>query len=96
MTVRGSLAKVLLQEDINFLLTNRIPRQLANRLIGWFSRIENPQLARAAIGIWRLFADLDLSESATQRFNSLHECFTRQLKPGARPIDPDPGIITSP
>ena len=87
---------MLLHEDINFLLTNRIPRQLANQLIGWFSRIEQPLLARAAIGVWRLFADLDLSESATQRFNSLHECFTRELKPGSRPIDPDPRAITSP
>lgn len=96
MTVRATLTRVLLQEDINFLLTNRIPRQLANRFIRWFSQIESPLLTRAAIGVWRLFTDLDLSESATQRFNSLHECFTRQLKPGARPINPDPGIITSP
>ena len=94
--MRAALAKVLLQEDINFLLTNRIPRQLANRLVGWFSKIENPLLARAAIGIWRLFADLDLSESANQHFNSLHACFTRALKPGSRPIDADPRVITSP
>jgi phosphatidylserine decarboxylase len=94
--MRAALAKVFQQEDINFLLTNRIPRQLANRFMGWFSRIESPLLARASIGLWRLFADLDLSDSATQRFTSLHDCFTRQLKPGARPIDPDPAIITSP
>jgi len=94
--MRTLLAKVVLQEDINFLLTNRIPRQLANRFIGWFSRIESRLLARASIGVWRLFADLDLSDSATQRFTSLHDCFTRQLKPGARPIDPDPAVITSP
>jgi phosphatidylserine decarboxylase len=96
MTIRAPLAKIFRQEDINFLLTNRIPRQLANRFMGWFSQIEQPLLARAAIGVWRLFAELDLSESATQRFNSLHACFTRELKPGARPIDVDPGIITSP
>jgi phosphatidylserine decarboxylase len=96
MTVRAALAKVLLQEDINFLLTNRIPRQLANRLMGWFSRIESPVLARASIGLWSLFADLDLSDSATQHFTSLHQCFTRQLKPGSRPIDVDPAVITSP
>ena len=96
MTRRAALARVLLQEDINFLLTNRIPRQLANRLIGWISRIEHPFLARAAIGGWRLFTELDLSESATQRFNSLHACFTRGLKPGARPICQDPRVITSP
>jgi phosphatidylserine decarboxylase len=96
MTMRTVLAKLILQEDINFLLTNRIPRQLANRFIGWFSRIESPLLARASIGLWRLFADLDLSDSVTQRFTSLRDCFTRQLKPGARPIDADPAVIASP
>jgi phosphatidylserine decarboxylase len=94
--MRAALGKILLQEDLNFLLTNRIPRQLANRLIGWFSQIEQPLVARAAIGVWRLFADLDLSDSATQHFNSLHACFTRELKPGSRPVDPDPHVITSP
>jgi phosphatidylserine decarboxylase len=96
MTMRAALARILLQEDINFLLTNRIPRQLANRFIGWFSRIEQPLVTRAAIGIWRLFTELDLSESATQRFSSLHACFTRELKPGARPVEADPNVITSP
>ena len=77
-------------------MTNRIPHRLANRFIGWFSRIEAPLLARASIAIWRLFADLDLSEARTQHFTSLHACFTRELKPGARPVDRDPRVITSP
>ena len=96
MTVRTALIRFLDQEDINFLLTNRIPHRFANRFIGWFSQIEHPLLARAAIGVWRAFADLDLSDSKTQRFDSLHACFTRELKPGARPIDPDPQLLTSP
>ena len=94
--MRSELVRIFLQEDINFLLTNRIPRQLANRFIGWFSQIEHPLLAQASIGVWRMFADLDLGESSTQRFKSLHACFTRQLKPGARPVDPDPSVLTSP
>jgi phosphatidylserine decarboxylase len=94
--MRATSAKSLIWEDISFLLTNRIPRQLANRLFGWFSQIEAPLLARASIAIWRLFADLDLSDARTQRFTSLHACFTRELKPGARPVDHDPHSITSP
>jgi len=94
--MRAASAKTVFREDISFLLTNRIPRQLANRLIGWFSQIEAPLLARASIAIWRLFADLDLSEARNERFTSLHACFTRELKPGARPVDRDPHIITSP
>ena len=96
MTIRSELAKILHHEDINFLLTNRIPRRLATRFLGWFSQIENPLVARASIAVWRLFADLDLSDAKAQTFNSLHACFTRELKPGARRIDPDPQVLTSP
>ena len=91
-----SLLKILHQEDINFLLTNRIPRRLATRWIGWLSKIENPLVARASIAIWRQFADLDLSDAQQQSFKSLHACFTRALKPGARPIDADARVLASP
>jgi phosphatidylserine decarboxylase len=96
MTVRSQLARISPREELNFLLTNRIPRQLATRFIGWFSRIEHPLLARAAIATWRLFADLDLSESKAEHFNSLRACFTRELRAGARPVDPDRRVLTSP
>jgi phosphatidylserine decarboxylase len=91
-----SLLKILHQEDINFLLTNRIPRRLTTRWMGWFSKIENPLVVRASIAIWRLFADLDLSDARQQTFASLHACFTRALKPGARTVDADPQVLTSP
>ena len=96
MTVRADSTKTRLREDIRFLLSNHIPRQLANRFFGWFSQIDSPMLARASIAVWRVFADLDLSDARTQRFPSLHACFTRELKPEARPVDRDPCIITSP
>ena len=96
MTIRSELAKVLQHEDINFLLTNRIPRRLATRFLGWFSQIENPYVARASIALWRLFADLALGDAKAQTFNSLHACFTRELKPGAREVDLDPRMLTSP
>jgi phosphatidylserine decarboxylase len=96
MTAQLKPAGKRLGEEVNFLLTNRIPRRLANRFIGWFSKIESPLLARSSIALWRLFADLDLSESKTRQFKSLHACFTRELKPGARPIDHDPGVLASP
>jgi phosphatidylserine decarboxylase len=84
------------QEQINFLLTNRIPRQALTHLVGWFSRIESPLLARLSIAVWRQFADLDLSESETQSFASLRDCFIRRLRPGARPVDQRANIVTSP
>jgi phosphatidylserine decarboxylase len=96
MTLRGTIMRVLQQEDLNFLLTNRIPRRLLTRLMGWFSRVEHPVVRELSIGVWRLFADLDLSDAKKTRFASLHDCFTRELKAGARPIDGDPAVMVSP
>jgi phosphatidylserine decarboxylase len=96
MTIRTLLSDVFHQEDINFLLTNRIPRQLLTRFMGRFSRIEEPLVRDLSIGIWRYLADLDLSEAKKSRFDSLHDCFIRELKEGARPVDPDPAIMVSP
>ncbi|HML07626.1 MAG TPA: archaetidylserine decarboxylase [Xanthobacteraceae bacterium] len=96
MTVRSQLMRMLEQEDVNFLLTNRIPRRLLTRLIGWFSRIEQPLVRDLSIGAWRLFSDLDLSEARTTRFRSMHDCFIRELKDGARPIDGRADILVSP
>jgi phosphatidylserine decarboxylase len=91
------LARVVQNERLNFLLTNRIPRRPLTRLMGWFSRIESPLLCRASIAAWRLFApDLDLSDAKKARFSSLHDCFIRELKEGARPADPDPAVVVSP
>jgi phosphatidylserine decarboxylase len=84
------------QEDLNFLLTNRVPRIALTRLMGRFSRIESPWLARLSIAVWRLFTELDLSEAKRQHFDSLHACFTRELREGARPVDPRPEVLTSP
>ncbi len=84
------------QEDLNFLLTNRIPRRLLTHLMGWVSRIEQPWVCAAGIALWRLFTDLDLTEAKHTRFKSLHECFTRELKAGARPVEGDARSLVSP
>lgn len=88
--------RLLLQEDLNFLLTNRIPRIAATRLMGRISRIRSPGFTRLAIAVWRLFTDLDLSEAVPQRYESLQQCFTRALRPGLRPVDARPEVLTSP
>jgi len=96
MTIKGLITALTEQENINFLLTNRIPRAALTRFMGWFSKIENPYVCAASIALWRLFSDLDLSEAKKTEFKSLHDCFTRELKEGLRPFDSDPAIVTSP
>ncbi len=96
MTIRSQLLRLLAQEDINFLITNRIPRRLATQFIGWFSRIEQPLTRDLSIAVWQLFSDLDLSEARQSEFRSLHDCFIRELKDGARPVDARPEILVSP
>ena len=88
--------RFFLQEDLNFLLTNRVPRLLLTRWMGWFSHLQSPLLARLSIRVWRLFTHLDLSDARQQHFASLHDCFTRELLPGARVVDPDPAVLCSP
>src|SRR4029077_6883201 len=95
-TTQLTLANLFLQEDINFLLTNRIPRRLTTRFMGWFSKLENPAVCAASIGLWRLFADLDLSDARKTSFKSLYDCSTRELKAGARPVDGDSRTIVGP
>ena len=93
----GMPGPLKLRETVNFWLTNRLPRNLLTRFMGWYSRIESPLLAQASIAVWRRFVDdLALEEAEQEEFASLHACFVRRLKPGARPIDPDPNVLVSP
>ncbi len=97
MNLRLLIDRVFQQEDINFILTNRIPRRLLTRFVGWFSTIEQPLVRDASIGVWKLFAgDLRLHEAKKARFASLHDCFVRELKDDARTIDHTPAVLVSP
>jgi phosphatidylserine decarboxylase len=89
-------ARTFAQEDINFLLTNRVPRLALTRLMGRVSRIRGERFTRLAIAVWRLFTELDLSEAKLQRFDSIHACFTRELREGARCFDARPEVLASP
>ena len=95
MTV--SIARIFQQEDLNFAITNRIPRRLATRALGQVSRIESARFVNLALWVWKRFApELDLSEARRSEFRSLRECFIRELRPGSRPIVEDPAVVVSP
>ena len=94
--LRSAIATITRHEDVNFLLTNRIPRRFADPLV----RLVQP--TRASTGsrsVDRRLAPVRRSGSergARARFRSLHDCFIRRLRDGARPIDPDPDVLVSP
>ncbi|GGB19016.1 phosphatidylserine decarboxylase [Sphingomonas metalli] len=92
----NAFVRLFLQEDLNFLVTNRLPRRWATQMVGRLARVEHPLVAQPAIAAWRFFAGVDLSDSVATRFRSLREGFTRALRPGARVFDPDPALLASP
>lgn len=95
--MQSAVQKLTKKEQLNFLMTNRIPRRWLTFFIGWFSQIQSPLLAKVSIWVWSLFAeDLRLQDAKKQRFTSLGECFTRELKDGLRPIAESADIVTSP
>ena len=96
MTLRSRLRALGACEDLNFLFTNRLPRRWASQAMGRLSRVEQPLVRDLLLHLWKLFCDVDLSDAEERRYRSLHECFTRRLKPGARPVDPDPRVLCSP
>lgn len=96
MKIRQHFQKWMTQEDLNFLLTNRIPRITLTRFMGWWSQIRHPWVVKGSMAVWGLFSPLDLSEAKDKEFSSLHAFFTRELKPGARPVLAGPDVMTSP
>jgi phosphatidylserine decarboxylase len=96
MSLRHHLHDLLNQEDLNFLLTNRLPRRWLTQFMGRFSKIEQPWVRDMSIAIWKYFSALDLSEARKTHFTSMHDCFTRELKPGLRPLAMDLAVMASP
>jgi phosphatidylserine decarboxylase len=97
MKRRWLIDGLLQQEGINFALTNRIPRRLLTRFMGWFSTIEQPLVRDLSIGTFKMFAgDPQLHEARKTHFTSLRDCFIRELKDDARPIDATPHVLVSP
>lgn len=96
MNFSKGLRNFFANEDLNFLVTNRIPRLTVTHFMGWFSKIRVKWVRDLSIRVWKLFTDLDLSEAKKQHFDSLHDCFIRELKEGARPVDHSTEVLTSP
>jgi phosphatidylserine decarboxylase len=97
MPLRRLLLGMLQRPALNFALTSRIPRVLATHLAGRISRSEHALVRGVSMRVWTFFAgDLALHEAKKTRFASMHECFIRELKEGARPVDSTAGLLVSP
>jgi phosphatidylserine decarboxylase len=77
----------------------RLARRGLSRLVGWATDRRVPRFLRGTVyrGFAR-YAGADLTEVrlAIDDFPSLGAFFVRELKPGLRPIDPDPAALVSP
>lgn len=85
---------ILLWPPLNFVVTNCLPRRTLTLLVGRISKSERPWLRALSMRLWHAFAQVDLSDAATTEFPSMHACFVRRLRPGARPIDADADLVS--
>lgn len=91
------IEQLTFREQLNFLVTNRVPRKMLTQFMGWYSKIESPWLTKISIKLWALFSeDLKLEDAKETSFKSLQACFTRELKDNLRPIEKDESLVASP
>ena len=94
--MRGLISALTQQENLNFLLTNRIPRAALTRFMGWFSKIENPLSGTCRS---RAGGCSPISTSARRARPASRACTiasSANCAPGLRPVDPDPAVVVSP
>ncbi|RME76211.1 MAG: phosphatidylserine decarboxylase [Planctomycetota bacterium] len=72
-----------------------VRRRLVSRLYGWW---QDRPASRARIRRFIEQAGVDASEAEKppEAYRSLNAFFARRLRPGARPLDPDPAALLSP
>jgi phosphatidylserine decarboxylase len=77
-----------------------LPQHLATAFIHWLARVENPLVRKALIrGFLKLYPQVELGEAVrteVAQYASFNDFFTRELRPGTRPIDAAPEAIVSP
>lgn len=86
----------VLGDELLFAAGNWLPRRVLTRGVHRLARWRVPWLQNLLINAWCRFGGLDLSEAETTRFETLNDCFTRRLRPGARAIADDPRVLVSP
>ncbi len=62
--------------------------------MGRLANCKSPRFSQFAIRMAIKQLNIDLSEAQTEQFTSLNDLFTRKLKPDARPLAPEPAILS--
>ena len=76
-----------------------LPHHFLSRLVYWFMRIRIKAIKNTQIALVGEMVGVDWSESklkSASDFEHFNAFFTRELVPGARPIDPDPATFVAP
>ena len=85
--------------ELYIFLQRLLPAFALGRFVHWLSRRRAPWLKNLLIrGFVRLYA-VDTAEaelSVPDGYASFNDFFTRRLKPNARPIDPEPDVLSCP
>lgn len=80
-------------------LLSVVPKSPLARLTGAGTRVQLPRFAHRALVRWfvtKYGVNLDECQGTIDDYPTLARFFIRELKPGVRPIDPSPGVVTSP
>jgi phosphatidylserine decarboxylase len=96
MMLQRQLSNLGKQENLNFLVTNRIPRAAATMFMARFAKVRTPWVRDLSIAAMQMFTEVSLGDATKTEFDSLHDCFIRELKPGARIVNADPEFVVSP
>ncbi|MGA1676006.1 MAG: archaetidylserine decarboxylase [Pseudomonadales bacterium] len=83
-------------DELAFAAGNWWPRRALTRFVHWMARRREPWIVHSLIWLWQHLGGLDLSDAAETQFETLNACFTRRLRAGARPLDPDTSTLVAP
>lgn len=96
LVLGGGLLRLAYESALSPLVRSTLLKTgLASRLLGWYC---DTAWSRRRIGgvIDRLNINMEDFEEPVGGFRTFNQWFTRRPKPGARPFDPDPRVLSSP